>query len=179
MELRKIPVTKKSKDYKEIKALLKRAFPRYEQNPMWLLNHWAKKDGIDFYSYYDNDTMCGFSFTVSKNNTVFVMYLAVSDKIRSKGYGSAIISQLKSLFPEKEIVLNIEPLTPQADNYEQRVRRFAFYERNGFYDTETTIQIGKNDFTVLSTKKVFDKETYAAILKKLSFGLYNPKFKRV
>ena len=48
MELRRIAVTNKSSKYKEVKDLMKRAFPKNERMPMWLLNYWAKKTVMIF-----------------------------------------------------------------------------------------------------------------------------------
>lgn len=132
MELQTKQVTKKIKEYKEIKALLKSAFPRNEQTPISLLNHWAKKDKNQFCAYYEEDIFCGLTFTVSKNKTIFIMYLAITDKIRSKGFGSAILDQMKRQYPEYDFVLNIEPLDEKALNYEQRVKRFKFYKKMDF-----------------------------------------------
>ena len=39
MELRRIAVTNKSSNYKEVKDLMKRAFPKNERMPMLLLNY--------------------------------------------------------------------------------------------------------------------------------------------
>ena len=175
MDLQTKSVTKKLNEYSEIKALMNRAFPKNEQNPMWLLNYWEKKDGVEFLAYYDDDILCGFTFTVAMEKTVFVMYIAVSDKIRSKGYGSTILSLLKKRYPDSEIALNIETLDKDADNYEQRVKRFSFYERNGFFSTDKNVKFGKNEMLILSTNKNFDEKAYTAILRKLSFGLYKPQ----
>lgn len=176
MELRRIAVIKKSSNYKEVKDLMKRAFPKNERMPMWLLNYWAKKDGYDFWSYYDGEDFCGICFAVINKKTLFIWYLAVNDKMRSCGYGSAILNDVKEKYAGCEITLNVEPLYTTADNYEQRVKRIAFYARNGFLNTEKIIKFKKDDFLVLSTKKDFDEVTYKEILRKLSFGFFKPNF---
>jgi ribosomal protein S18 acetylase RimI-like enzyme len=61
-----------------------------------------------------------------------VLYLAVDGSLRGKGYGSRVLSQIKAEKPGQRTVLNIEPLDEKAPNAEQRRKRLAFYERNGF-----------------------------------------------
>lgn len=176
MELTRKTVDKRLTEYSEIGALIKRAFPKGEQNPMWLLRYWEKRKGAEFYAYYDGDRLCGFSYTIREGNVVFAMYLAVSDRIRSRGYGSAILRLMKEYHRDREIVLNIEPPDKTAENNEQRVKRLTFYKQNGFYNSGTQIRIGKSAFLVLSTKQVPDLAAYSAILRRLSFGLHRAKF---
>ena len=67
---------------------------------------------------------------------VFILHLAVSNEIHSKGYGSNILNHLKVLYRRKEIALNIEPVDEKAEKYGQRIRRVEFYNQNGFSDTD-------------------------------------------
>lgn len=64
---------------------------------------------------------------------VFILHLAVSNEIHSKGYGSKILNHLKVLYRRKEIALNIEPVDEKAEKYGQRIRRVEFYNQNGFF----------------------------------------------
>lgn len=167
-------VTKTIPEYKEISNLILRAFPKNEQFPMWLLRLWAKSKNIDFNAYFDDNTFCGISYTIQNRNMVFVLYLAVNDKIRSKGYGSAILSHLKEQYNNKPITLNVEILDENSDNYEQRVRRVEFYKRNGFQNTNRFVSDAKQQYLILSTEQDFSVKEYRKLLKKLSFGLYSP-----
>lgn len=172
-----IPVSRNLKEYKEIKSLICRAFPENEQFPMWLLNLWALRKSIDFFAYYDGDTFCGISYTVSSDELVFVLYLAVNDKIRSKGYGSAILQCIKERFPNITIALNIEPLDIKSDNYAQRIKRFEFYVKNGFTDTRCQIIDSSGNYQILATSEIFSIEKYKSAIKQLSFGLHSPQVK--
>lgn len=62
------------------------------------------------------------------NKYVFVLYLAVNDRIRSKGYGTKILDWLKQN-TEKIIVLNVEAINSSAKNALQREKRISFYNR--------------------------------------------------
>ena len=59
-------------------------------------------------------------------------YLAVSKEYQDKGHGSSILSWVKENYPGKSLVVDIEELDDTADNWENRIRRKSFYEKNGF-----------------------------------------------
>ena len=175
INLRTMAVSNKLKEYSEIKSLICRAFPKNEQFPMWLLRTLAVRKSVDFSAYYDGESFCGISYTVNNDDLVFVLYLAVNDKIRSKGYGSAILQCIKQKYPNKVIALNIEPLEPNSDNYSQRVKRFEFYVRNGFIDTGCKITDNSGNYQILATTDKFQIAEYKSAIRKLSFGIYSPK----
>lgn len=113
-----------------------------------------------FWAYYQYDEFCGISYLVSHEEMIFVLYLAVNNQVQSKGYGSAILETLKEKFQDKNITLNIERLDPEADNYEQRVKRLKFYQKNGFYDTDYTITDRGETFLTLTTSQSFSVEAF-------------------
>lgn len=114
---------------------------------------------------------------MSNEEFVFILYLAVNDKIRSKGYGSAILQCIKQRFSNKAIALNIEPLDSKSDNYAQRIKRFEFYLKNGFVDTHYQINDNSDNYQILATTKQFSIKEYKLAIKQLSFGLYSPQIK--
>ena len=177
IKLKTVAVSKKLKEYKEIKSLMRRAFPQNEQIPMWLLHILAIRKSVEFSAYYDDDLFCGISYTASNEDLVFILYLAVNDKIRSKGYGSAILQCIKQRFSNKAIALNIEPLDPKSDNYAQRIKRYEFYLKNGFVDTHCQISDKSDYYRILATTKQFTIKEYKLAVKQLSFGLYSPQIK--
>ena len=163
----------------QAKNLYHTSFPKEERLPFWVMRALALKKGIDFTCYYDENEFCGFTYTASKGNILFVLFFAVETSLRQNGYGSAILQYIKEQNPDKTIVLNVELLDPRADNYEERVKRFAFYKKNGFYDTGYDIEEVGGVFRVLSTSPILDTVAYSRVFKKMSFGLWNPKIMRV
>ncbi|KZK08641.1 hypothetical protein AB996_0078 [Lactococcus cremoris] len=164
-------VSKALPEYRRITNLMKNAFPKEEQYPIWLLKLWNLKKDVNFWAYYQNEEFCGISYLVYHEEMIFVLYLAVDDQVHSKGYGSAILKTLKEKFNGKNITLNIERLDTNAVNYEQRVKRLNFYKRNGFYDTEYTITDRGETFLTLSTSDSFSVDAFKSVLKKLTFGV--------
>ena len=119
-----------------------------------------------------DDQFCGVLYTAEDNKYIFVLYLAVNDRIRSKGYGTKILGWLKQS-TGKIIVLNVESLDPSAENALQREKRFSFYSRNGIFDTGCRFVDGDETYSVLaSDTNHFDPREYEMLLSRFSFGTY-------
>jgi len=167
-------ISKRSCDYKEIVSFMKRIFPKEELIPMWLLNIISRKKNYQFSAFYDNGLFIGILFTIETEDLLFIFYLAVNDSIHSKGYGSKLLQIVFERYKSKPITLFIETLDPLAANYHQRVKRFAFYERNGFVNTGIKAG-GKSPFVdILSTDKNFTVEQCKKILKYIPLRIYPP-----
>lgn len=164
-----------AKNKREVRELYTSAFPKYERLPFFVLRLLTARKGCDITAYYADGVFAGFTYNATKGDVLYLMFFAVNSALRGKGYGSAILAYLKEQNPSKSIVLNIELLDENAENYEERVRRFCFYERNGFHDTKHNIDEVGGTFRVLSTADKFDPDAYLAVFKRLSFGLWRPK----
>lgn len=159
----------------EIKKLYFQSFPKYEQLSWWILRFLTVRKGIDITAYYENEIFCGFTYTITDGNILFILFFAVNTEIRRQGYGSAILEYLKQNNPDKSILLNVELLDESADNYDERVKRFQFYKKNGFYDTKFDIEEVGGTFRVLATAPTFDPKEYLGVFKRMSFGFWKPK----
>ena len=160
---------------REIRNLYFTAFPKYEQMPWWLLRLLTVPRGAALTGYYDKTAFCGFTYTAATEQMLFVMFFAVEENLRGKGYGSAVLELLKQNNPGKTILLNVELPDETASNYAQRMQRFRFYEKNGFYDTGWNIDEVGGTFRVLATRREIRPRAYQKVFQKLSFGLWKPK----
>lgn len=78
--------------------------------------------------------------------------------VRGKGYGQRILSQLAEHYKGQTCVLDMESPTQVCENSIQRKRRYQFYLRNGFRDTNvyrtynditmTIMMMGEGTFTI-------------------------------
>jgi len=98
--------SRKLYEYKDVCYLMRTVFPQNEQIPMWLLRVLAFRKNVNFRAFYDDDQFCGVLYTAEDNKYIFVLYLAVNDRIRSKGYGTKILDWLKQN-TEKEFLFII------------------------------------------------------------------------
>lgn len=96
----------------------------------------------DFYAYFDGETLCGFTYQATVGNITVLLFFAVDEKLRSKGYGSAILAKLEEAYPKNQIVITIEPIDENAPDIETRRRRKKFYLGNGWKETGYYISFG-------------------------------------
>ena len=172
-------VLKEKTDYSKAKRLYRSACPREERAPFGLLRLLTLRKGIDLVCYREGETFCGFTYTVTEGNVVFVLFFAVNEALRGRGYGSSILKFLREKNPGKTVILNVEPLDPEAENAEERVRRVCFYEKNGFFDAGYDIDEIGGTFRVFATEKCIDVDAYLKVFGRMSFGFWKPKIVRV
>jgi len=147
--------------YDEIKALLPSIFPQEELVPEALF---AKP--FPYMGFFEDDTLVGFAQVIKTDYLHFLLYLAVLEQFQSKSYGGKALQAILADRGNIPLALNIEPLDRQAENYDQRVRRARFYQRNGISDSGYGLQFGDCLLSVYSTgesgvaesmKKLFDE----------------------
>lgn len=160
MSFKAVKIKRTMSDYKEVLEIYKKSFPKVEQFPILLLRLMSHLKGINSVAFYDDNKLCGFSYFLVNEETVFILFLAVNDKIRSKGYGSRIISWIKDNYPNRKIFLDVEKLEDNAVNEDQRIKRIEFYKRNGIFQTNQFFTYGNVIYEILCTDKGFNKEDY-------------------
>lgn len=153
-------IKQSTKDYKNILEIYKNSFPAVERFPVLLLRIMSHLKGINSVVFHDGDNLCGFSYFFVNEETVFILFLAVNDKIRSKGYGSKIISWIKENYPNRKIFLDAEKPDENAENNCQRVKRIEFYRRNGIFETNHFFTYDDITYEILSTDKNFTEKEY-------------------
>lgn len=168
MKFKKFAINELLPDYADIIGLYNRAFPENERIPINTLFSMTKKEGVNFLAYYNEEKFCGLTFSLSDENSVFILYLAVNDEFRCKGYGTAIIKEIKKMAGKRSISLNVEPVLEDCKNLEERKRRIEFYRKNGIYYTGYTIILETEQYWILSSQSPFSVEEYKNLLKKMS-----------
>ncbi len=170
MELRKIDAAPDPAMRKKIRKLYLSAFPKDERLPWFVLRLNALRKGIGLHAFLDGDTFCGFTCSVTLEGLHFLLFFAVDDAIRCQGYGSAILSLLRQEYGT--LILNIEPLVPDAPDLPLRQSRYRFYRRNGFFDTGCHVLEKDGIFRVLCTNPEPDPDVYRKLLRYLTLGLW-------
>ncbi len=103
----------------------------------------AMDKGAALYTYYD-DGFVGLTYQYTSEDRVFFIYLATDPEKRNKGYGVRILDRFREINAGKRIFLVLEPCDPNAEDYDMRVRRSRFYQRNG--GIPTGIQVISDDY---------------------------------
>lgn len=172
MSIKFSPLTQYDLNYSNVIALYKEAFTTVRQVPSWLLRCKMRKGKVGFSVLYENDTWIGLIYLTQYKDIIFVHFFAISELSRSFGYGSKVIDSIKELYTESRIVLNIEELDKQEENYLQRVKRKAFYLKNGFSSSGYIVKEPKEQLEMLILGGNIKKEEIDAMYKALYGGVF-------
>jgi len=176
MQLTVKTITRQLPEFKDVCDLMKSSFPRDELISLTLWRILALRNRIHFYAFYDEEILIGIIYTVESENYMYVPFLAVCEKERDKGYGSQILKWAKE-YSAKTLVLHIEPLNSSAPNYRQRIRRAAFYHKNGIEDTKYRFEFLGVPFAVYSSDcENFDISIHSELMKWFSFHILKFEF---
>lgn len=176
MNLHSVDATKDPKLREQVRLLYLRAFPDEERLPWWILWLNSCRKDIDLTAWMNEDKFCGFTASATVEGLHFLLFFAVAEDCRSQGYGSTILQAIQKQHPA--VVLNIELLDPAAPNYPERLRRFAFYQKNGFHDACYHVWEVGGEFRVLSTGLPLDVPRYKQVFRKLTFGLWDVRLEK-
>ncbi len=149
-------VTRHLPAYQELYRLYLRAFPKAERVPWSWLMIKARSPRARFTAYFDGEALVGFTYLITGAKVNYLMYLAVNDQVRSKGYGSQILACLTATYPKRELVLEIEHPDKNAENAPQRMARLRFYLRNHFHQTSHLFEDGPTTYQLLATDPQID-----------------------
>ena len=159
----------------DIKRIYFEAFPKKERMPFPMMVAMSKLWNTQFFSFYDGDVPCGFIYLASIGKIVFVMFFAVDKALRSKGYGSAILQDIKNKYPEKKIIVSIEPYEKDAPDIELRTRRKDFYMRNGYKETGYMMKLNGVVQEIIISNGTFVKREFRSFFALYSNGIMYPK----
>ena len=164
-------VSRKMNEYNDVHRLMRTAFPWNEQVLLWILSILALRKSVNFRAFYDDDEQfCGIMYTTENDKYIYVLYLAVNDRIRSKGYGTKMLNWLKS-DTDKIIVLDVESIDPSAENAQQRERRVSFYNRNGIFHAGCKFTDWGETYSVMTSDvEGFDAKEFESLRSSFSFG---------
>lgn len=127
--------TKQTKKYNtRIKKVYETSFPENEQVPFVMLSLKAKGKISDIFAILDEDKFIGMLCVVYHQDIVFLWYLAIIEEERNKGQGSSVLDWVKQTYTHHRLILNIEEVNKNSEEYEVRKKRKQFYIKNGFYE---------------------------------------------
>ena len=94
----------------------------------------------------------------------YVGYLAVEEELRNRGYGSEILKAVCFMYALHRVVVDIEIVDENAENYEERLHRRDFYLRNGFQRTGIGYYIFNVDYELLSAHGTVTKQEFRDLI---------------
>ncbi|WP_195983794.1 GNAT family N-acetyltransferase [Clostridium sp. D33t1_170424_F3] len=165
----------KGKSRRKVREIYTASFLKEDRMPFWLMLALAKTKNTDFLTFYDGDTLCGFVYMAAVKDLAFVMFFAVDETLRSKGYGGKILKEVQSIYPDHKIIMSIERCDEPAEDLEQRLRRKRFYLRNGYAETGCFLEMNHKAQEILIKNGTFQTEEFLSFFLKYSNGTVRPK----
>lgn len=160
---------------KAVKRIYFEAFPKEERMPFPMMVAMSKLWNTQFTAFYDKDILCGFVYMAMNRKLVFLMFFAVDQKFRSKGYGSRILKEIRNKYPNKKIVISIEPCNENVSDIAIRKRRKAFYMRNGYNETGYRMKLNGVVQEIIITNGEFSIKEFRSFFALYSNGTMWPK----
>lgn len=124
-------ITTDAPDLPEVTALMERAFPANERVPMRLLLPEGRQ-GAELWGFYEGGRFCGFISLLSWRDITHILYFAMEEGLRGRGYGSQALGLVHALKKGRRIIADLEAENQAAPNAVQRSQRRRFYQRNGY-----------------------------------------------
>ena len=141
-------------------ALFEEAFPQIERVDFDLLPDCAENGKADFFAFSDGASPIGFAFVLLPGCYAYVLFYAIDGRFRDRGYGAAILKKLKEHYEGRPLILDVEPPDDTAANSAQRVSRYRFYRKNGFFDLGFEMRDRTGRFRLLSDRPEFDLQSF-------------------
>jgi len=123
-----VAIDKKHEYIKEIEKIYFYSFPVDERiDFVDIIN--KKFPNSELYAFCENEELIGFSYVSVLGDFSYIIYLAIDETKRSKGYGKIALAKINELYKDKTKVLCVEKPTTNIDI---KSRRINFYKRNNF-----------------------------------------------
>lgn len=171
-------------DYSEhldmIESLYLVSFPKNERKPFNLILEKCNDGSMEVITIQnDTDDFLGFAIMIIHNDMVLLDYFAIAPEHRGKNIGSSALKMLFEKYNNKRFILEIENTEVECGNLEERIRRKAFYIRNGMKVMPYKINLIGVEMEVLTHNCEVSYEKYYSIYKNTFSDEICRKIKRI
>ena len=133
------PICKK--EYPALRALYRSAFPAAERMPLSRFFALENKGQAEILVLRTGGAFAGLMIVSFAPGYALLNYFAVEPDCRSMGLGSRALPALQQRYPNRQVVLEVEPPDHTAPNARQRQRRLDFYAKNGFLPCNLPVRL--------------------------------------
>lgn len=164
----------------DIKTLYLRAFPPAERKPFYIIRKKQSEGSMEILSIEsDAGDFLGLAITILYKDIVLLDYFAVDDSQRNNGTGSSSLRLLFERYSGKRFLLEIEAPDIPSENTPERIRRKAFYLRNGMTVMPFRVNLFGIEMEILTNGAQVTFDEYHAIFTNLFSPWIASKIKQV
>ena len=160
--LRIMPLTSDYPHLDRVLDIRDEAFPANERPSSRKVSAYNKDNGYVNLVLEDDNVPVGFmQLRDCGDNVYYGLYLAIGKKFQNRHYGSRAMKLLIGEFLKDKMMFgSVEALLPEAENYQQRVKRVRFFQRNGMYLLDGVMDggpMGKYQFICTDPNVTFEQ----------------------
>lgn len=158
----------KGTDFKKIKELYNKAFPRIERKSLLLIKKKERQGLAKILEIRHDGVFCGLLITAEHNGVMLIDYFAISEEMRNKNIGTKALNEFLTLHKEQyKIFLEIE-LANDGDVRKQDRKRF--YLRNGLKESGVEVSLFGVPMELLHCTDIVTFDEYQALYESV-FGI--------
>lgn len=142
---------------------LEHDFPKSELKSLSMIQSYMENGIYTIYGLYEGEELLAYAMFMLNKESGFQLldYFASNRKYRSKGYGSRLLQMLKNEDATSQgYIIEVETVRTASNDAEkeQRIRRIAFYEKNGLRKTSIRSTVYGVEFDILYLPLRWDGE---------------------
>ena len=144
-----------------IEKLYLEAFPKIERKPFDMILKKREEGVVELLSIEsDEGEFKGLAITALYEDMELLDYFAIDALQRGQGVGSAALRLLQNYYADRRFILEIERTDVEAENIVERLKRKAFYLRNGMKRMPFLVNIFGTEMEVLTHECEVSFEEY-------------------
>lgn len=156
--------TESKKIFKDLYFL---AFPREERRPMKVLDRLSAKNKLQVKIIFLDNKPIGLVVFSLFEDILWIDYLAIDPRIRSKGLGKKVLDYFKENYADYRIFVEVETPDLDTDPDDEKNKRVKFYEKNGFSPCHVRARVFGCDFSLYSINGRVSYEEYENTTKEI------------
>lgn len=147
-----------------IYELYMEAFPENERKPFELMVEKCRQGMMEMLVIEGEEgQFAGLAIMILYKDIALLDYFAISPSMRGQQIGSGVLALLKERYAGRRLLIEIEDVEEEADNTGERIRRKAFYLRNGMCEMPYRVWLFGVKMQIFTSGGDVDYEAYHEI----------------
>lgn len=153
---------------RKVRALYEEAFPGSEKKPFRMILRGRKKGNYEILAIEEESSVfLGLAITMQYREMVLLDYFAIAPYARCAGTGSQALAALQRRYEGRKFLLEVESTVGVTDPGDYRLRRKAFYLRNGMEAADFLVSLFGVEMEIMTFQCEVTFEEYHEIFQHL------------